>query len=107
MLTNFRTYQFALQFHAQCRVVALPAYLKNQLLRASSSVALNLAEGSARPTLRDRLRFYNTARASFIECQAVWQLSGVTVAAEMQTTMQKLGGSLYRLCNQTKLSKAS
>lgn len=107
MLANFRTYQFAIQFHAQCRVVALPAYLKNQLLRASSSVALNLAEGSARPTLRDRLRFYNTARASFIECQAAWQLSGVAMPADVLACMQCLGGSLYRLCNQGRVAVVS
>lgn len=102
MLVNFRSYQFALQFHAQCREVAMPGYLKEQLLRASSSVALNLAEGSARPTFRDRLKFYNTARASFVECQAAWQLSGLALPAEIDAMMQKLGGSLYRLCFQCK-----
>ncbi len=49
MLTHFRTYQLAVQFHRECYSARLPGYLKNQLLRAAHSVALNLAEGSGKP----------------------------------------------------------
>jgi hypothetical protein len=49
MLKNFRTYQLSINFYQLCRQTSLPAFLKNQLLRASSSISLNLAEGSSRP----------------------------------------------------------
>jgi hypothetical protein len=37
MLSNFRTFQLAVEFHRSCRSVVMPHYLKLQLLRASSS----------------------------------------------------------------------
>ena len=77
MLTQFRTYQLAVQFHHQCQTVKMPGYLKSQLLRASSSVALNLAEGSGKPTTRDQLRFYSIAMGSLRESQAALDLAPV------------------------------
>jgi hypothetical protein len=44
MLTNFRTYQLAVQFYRQIKRLKLPAHLSNQLLLAAHSIALNLAE---------------------------------------------------------------
>jgi len=96
MLANFRTYQLALRFHHSCRDLRIPSYIRMQLLRASSSVALNLAEGSAKPTARDQLRFYSIALGSLRECQAALALSaeeGSAVAA----LADQLGGHLYRL----------
>ena len=45
----------------------LPAYARNQLGRASLSVMLNIAEGSAKFSNRDRRNFYITARGSAFE----------------------------------------
>jgi len=42
----------------------LKRYTKDQLQRASQSVVLNLAEGSGKPTSRDRARFYAIAFGS-------------------------------------------
>jgi len=98
MLTNFRTYQLSLQFHRQCRTVVLPTYLKDQLLRASSSIALNLAEGYGRTSTKDQMRFYHHALGSLRECQAALDLSPRTYA-ELIELADKLGGSLYRLCH--------
>jgi four helix bundle protein len=70
MLSQFRTYKIAVEFHHSVRSVALPFYLKDQMLRASSSIALNLGEGSSKPTRRDQLKFYHIALASLRECQA-------------------------------------
>lgn len=42
MLSQFRTYQLAVQFHHACRAVKMPGYLKNQLLRECQA-ALELA----------------------------------------------------------------
>jgi four helix bundle protein len=95
MLENFRTYQLAVQLHKDCKTQPLPHYLKDQLLRASSSVALNLAEGSARSTIKDRKRFYTIAFASLREVQALIDLeeslNSLKVAAD------SLGAHLYKL----------
>jgi four helix bundle protein len=95
MLENFRTYQLAVQLHKDCKTRPLPHYLKDQLLRASSSVALNLAEGSARSTVRDRKRFYTMAFASLREVQAVIDLE--ESLAPLRTTADSLAAHLYKL----------
>jgi hypothetical protein len=41
MLKNFKTYQLSIQFYQACEKLKLPRHLKDQLVRASSSVALN------------------------------------------------------------------
>ena len=94
MLTNFRAYQLALQLYRECKQTRLPEHLRDQLLRAASSVVLNLAEGSAKPTHRDRVRFYSIALASCREVQAVIQLEdlqGLTSQAD------SLGAHIYKL----------
>ena len=47
------------------------SFVKDQLSRASFSVALNLAEGSGKFTNADRKKFFTIARASVFECVAI------------------------------------
>ena len=42
----------------------------NQFDRASTSIPLNIAEGNGKYTSADRCRFFDTARASTLECAA-------------------------------------
>jgi four helix bundle protein len=95
MLENFRTYQLAVQLHKDCKTRPLPHYLKDQLLRASSSVALNLAEGSARSTIKDRKRFYTMAFASLREVQALIDLE--ESLEPLKANADSLGAHLYKL----------
>ena len=44
--------------------------MRDQLERASSSIALTLAEGCARRTRRDRHHFFSIAQGSAMECAA-------------------------------------
>lgn len=44
--------------------------VKDQLDRASTSVALNIAEGNGKYSFKDRCRFFDTARGSALECAA-------------------------------------
>ena len=45
--SNFRSLDLAMTFYHLCERVRAPAHLKDQLVRAASSVALNLTEGMA------------------------------------------------------------
>jgi four helix bundle protein len=49
----------------------IPAFMRDQLGRASLSIMLNIAEGSAKFSSRDRKNFYVTARGSAFECAAL------------------------------------
>ena len=44
---------------------------KDQLLRASQSIPLNIAEGNGKPMEGERRRFSESARGSALECAAV------------------------------------
>ena len=74
MLETFRSYQLAVQFYQLTKTQKAPRHLKGQLLRASSSIALNLSEGSAKRSRADRRRFYEIALASTRECEALVEL---------------------------------
>ena len=96
MQTNrFRTYDLAVTFYHKASELKLPYHLKDQLMRAASSVPLNLAEGSAKSSVKDRLRFYRIALASFREVQAVLDLCRDSA---LQDQSRILGAHLYKLC---------
>ena len=44
---------------------------RDQLLRASQSIPLNIAEGNGKVTERDHGRYFEIARASALECAAI------------------------------------
>ncbi len=94
MLQKFRTYQLALDFYQQCDHLSVPMHLRDQLKRAAASIVLNLAEGSAKPTEKDRKRFYSIALGSYRETQAVLQM---TRNFELLRKSDHLGACLYKL----------
>ena len=96
-LKDFRSYQLSVEFYRRCERVRLPGFLRNQLLRAASSISLNLSEGNSRPMGRDRTRYYRTALGSLRECQAVLDLNA-EAGSLLSGIADELGGSLYRLC---------
>ena len=73
-------FRVALEFAAMVPTLtkrARPA-MRDQLERASSSIALTLAEGCARRTRRDRHHFFAMAQGSAMECAAALDLLRVT-----------------------------
>lgn len=65
-------FHVALEFAAMVPALAKGARpaMRDQLERASSSIALTLAEGCARRTRRDRHHFFAMAQGSAMECAA-------------------------------------
>jgi four helix bundle protein len=58
---------------------------KDQILRASQSIPLNIAEGNGKATEPDRRRYFEIARGSSLECAAVqdvFQVCGALTADE-------------------------
>ena len=96
MLVHFRTYQHAVTFYRATRQLKLPGHLKDQLERAASSVVLNLAEGTGRPTRPDKRKFYNIALGSLRECQAALDLAEGDTAGPKQLA-DVVGASFWKL----------
>lgn len=104
-MKTFRTLDLAVEFYKQAEKVKAPQHLKDQLNRASSSISLNLAEGNAKFSYKEKSRIYQIAYGSFRECQTIFQLLEVN-DQEMLATTKHLASSLYRLVESTqKLSK--
>ncbi len=96
MLENFKTYQIAKEYHALCLKQRIPYYLRDQLYRASSSIALNLAEGAGKQGPKDQKRFYSIALGSLRECQAICDLANCKTET-LHTTSNKLAAHLLAL----------
>lgn len=96
-LQKFRTYELSVQFYRECKEVKLPHAIRDQLMRAASSVSLNLAEGSAKPSRKERLRYYSIAFGSIREIQAIIRLEELN---QLHSRADHLAASLYKLARQ-------
>ena len=67
----------------------------------SSSIALNLAEGSGRATEGDQRRFYSIALGSLRECEAIIEPENLQ-DAELKERGDHLGRILYRLAHKNR-----
>ena len=76
----------------------MPTHLRDQLLRASSSICLNLAEGHAKTGARDQRRFFEIAMGSLRETQTILFLA-VPSTHTAVADADRLAASLYRLLN--------
>ncbi len=76
--------------------------LARQLIRSSSSVALNLAEGDGRRG-RDRIHFFRMAYASAQEAKTTIEILAKSGAVELETARQwyrqlhRIGGMIWKL----------
>lgn len=75
------------------RLTGKHRHAKDQLLRASQSITLNIAEGNGKSGDRDRSRFFEIARGSTLECAAiqdVLEIGGVLNRNESKNAKQLL-----------------
>ena len=97
MLKDFKTFQKAKQFHWACKTLKISKFLQDQLLRASASVVLNLAEGSGKRTPAEQRRFYGIALGSLRECEAILELEQIEDPV-IRKTLDEIGAMLFTLC---------
>jgi four helix bundle protein len=57
--------------YKMCEKIKGHTNAKNQILRASQAIPLNIAEGNGKPTKGDRRRYFEIARSSALECCAI------------------------------------
>jgi len=82
--------------------------LSNQLRRAAVSITSNIGEGSARPTLPDRKKFYNTARSSLVEIDSQLEVAvrlKFTTYNELSKVDEKMNELFAKLTNLINKSK--
>jgi len=94
MQTNFRAAAMAKSLYQQCTQLSTKGAIKDQLERASLSVYLNLVEGSAKPTKRDKSKFYSISLGSVREVQAILDLINAKKEFELA---DQLGAVIYCL----------
>ena len=102
MLKDFKVFQLSKNLYWQCKLLKLPRYLQDQLLRASSSVALNISEGSGKRTPKEQARFYSIALGSLRECEAIIELEKIDNDA-INDLARQIGSILFKLSNKKKL----
>jgi four helix bundle protein len=95
-MTPFRTLDLAKEYYALSKDLKLSSHLRDQFLRSCSSVALNLAEGNAKMSKKEKLRFYEIAHGSFRESKVILDLEKVNEKNVLEIA-DRLGASLYKL----------
>ena len=101
MLSKFKAYQSAKEFYRACEDLRGSRILTQQLLRAASSIALNLAEGSGRMSAKEKQHYYRMALGSTRECQAALDLLG-TKDVVLISKADELGAMIYGLLRSLK-----
>lgn len=105
-MSKFRTLELAKEFYRSTRHIKLPTHLKDQFLRSSSSISLNLAEGNAKMSEKEKLRFYEIAHGSFREAMTILEIEDISTDS-FGTTADNLGASLFNLTRSLAEKKTS
>ena len=97
-MKKFKTYQLAIQFYHKSNSLNLKGPVKNQFQRVILSIVLNLAEGSAKSSAKERKKFYEITLGSLREVQAILTLVN---PQNLIKEADKIGAYLYKLCQNT------
>ena len=93
-MKHFRCYNLSTELYQKCKKLPVRGAQRDQLIRASLSICLNLAEGSAKQTDKERRRFYYIALGSQREVHCLLELEGFTQETKLS---DHLGASLWKL----------
>lgn len=95
-MKTFRTLDLSVEFYEMSEKSDLKGNLRDQLLRASSSISLNLSEGNAKRTAPEKKRFYQMAYASTQECKTILKLAKSNDEI-INDTADKLAAWIFKL----------
>ena len=95
-MKTFKTLELATDFYGKVENLKIKGHLRDQLLRGSSSIALNLSEGNAKFSVDEKKRFYQIAYASLQECKTVLKLAKCD-DENLVDLADKLGAWIYNL----------
>lgn len=95
-MKTFRTLELAEKFYHLSEDTNIKGNLRDQLLRASSSIALNLAEGNGKQTVKEKKRYYQICYGSLKECQAILRLAKIDDQTLIEAA-DHLGASIWKL----------
>ncbi|MAZ48899.1 MAG: hypothetical protein CME65_10065 [Halobacteriovoraceae bacterium] len=98
MSKKFRTLDLSIEQYQAIKKLKLKGEIRSQIERAALSVCLNLQEGNAKLTQKERRRFFNIAYASQCEVQLVLKLENI---ADLEELANSVGGHCYRLQHRT------
>ncbi len=76
-MNNFRTYEISKEFYRLVEQLDWPGHLRDQALRAASSVVLNVAEGAGLPSKKQKSKHFGIALGSLREVQAALEINRV------------------------------
>jgi four helix bundle protein len=101
-MKNFKTLDLAVEFFDLIEKLGVTGPLREQIIKSSSSISLNLAEGNAKYSVKEKRRFYQTAYASLKEAEVTLRLLKVNDSTVLQAA-DTLGANLYRLMHSKNL----
>lgn len=101
-MKNFKTLELAIKFYRECEKLKMKKHLRDQLLRSSSSVALNLTEGNSKNSIKDRRKYFMIAYASLKESQTALILANIN-SPDLHDLIDHIGACIFKLnCAQEK-----
>ena len=95
-MKTFRTLDLAIKFYEKVEAQKISGHLRDQILRAAFSVSLNLSEGNAKRSVKEKKRFYQIAYGSIQECKIILKLAKVD-DPEIINMADKLGAWIFNL----------
>jgi four helix bundle protein len=101
-MKTFRTLDLSVEFYELSEKSDIKGNLRDQLLRAASSISLNLSEGNGKFSVKEKKRFYKMAYASLKETQTILRLAKISDEVTLKKA-DHLGASIYKLI-QSKIS---
>ena len=93
-MQTFRTLELAIRQYRMIKALKLKGEVRNQIERAALSVCLNLSEGNAKLTQKDRRRFFNISYASQQEVKTLLCIEGFD---DLHKNSDTLAAHLFRL----------